>query len=67
MRDPFHKPGTRVRPAVAPRVATGAQGYVPYRTGRNPLPKRSAFSEARKRAVWHPHPDDELSPWKMVW
>ena len=59
VRDPFYKPGPVVHPAMPPRATTRAEGSAPYLTGRAPALKRNAIREARKRAVWHPHPDDE--------
>lgn len=65
-RDPFYKAGPVVRPVAPQPTATRARSTSPYRTGRIPAPRRNAMGEARKRAVWHPHPDDDLPPWRLL-
>ena len=66
VRDPFYKPGPLAHPAIPPHATPRARGSAPHRTGRTPAREREAITESRKRAVWHPHPDDELPPWKLL-
>lgn len=80
-RDPFCKPNLVTRPPDLldgalrepeeehtrtfrrKPVRRGREGAGP--SGQGWAVDRLAIDEARKRAVWHPHPDDELPAWKM--
>lgn len=65
LRDPFYKPGSEMYSIRSARVEARRQSH--HRTGRIPVAGSRTVHEARKRAVWHPHPDDELPPWKLLW
>ena len=65
--DPFYKPASEKRRpsrtgtmAVENREKLGERR--PAHDGRRSAQPRY-ISEARKRAVWHPHPDDALPSW----
>ena len=58
--DPFYKPGSEKR--TPNRAGTALrENREKLRERRSAQPKH--ISEARKRAVWHPHPDDVLPSW----
>ena len=66
--DPFYKPGAeRYLPN---RTGTALREHReklnetrPSYDGRRPSPQPGHINEARKRAVWYPHPDDALPSW----
>ena len=70
-RDPFCKPALVTLP---PNLRDSALRRSEKKTsrrepddpfGRKRTVDRDAIREARKRAVWHPHPDDELPAWRL--
>ena len=66
-RDPFYKPGSEKR--VPNRAGTALRENREKLKELRPAhgeyhsPQPKHISEARKRAVWHPHPDDALPSW----
>jgi hypothetical protein len=65
LRDPFYRPGSAAYSNRPTRPAERRQS--PHRAGRVPVAGPEAVGESRKRAIWHPHPDDELPPRRLKW
>lgn len=65
--DPFHKPGNGT--SMSTRTGTALLEHRKHLKETRPSydsrrPTRPGnIAEARKRAVWHPHPDDDLPSW----
>ena len=65
--DPFYKPGFdnasgRTVTALRPQGEKRRQAQAPW-DKRPPSLRRYRIGQARKKAIWHPHPDDSLPSW----
>lgn len=77
-RDPFHRTRSTSRPRGLPLEARRDEKDDLFHTARLTVSEIDAearevravenrIKEARKRAMWHPHPDDDLPAWKLAW